>query len=60
MFIRTSLSCNIFYIHYENMSMQYSAIFHSRKNDDFQIKNYDIFLTFAQNIDCGYTLELPQ
>ena len=24
----------------------------------FQQKFYDIFLTFAQNIDCGYTVEL--
>ena len=24
------------------------------------MKNYDIFLIFAQNIDCGYTLEPPQ
>ena len=30
------------------------------ENDNFQMKNYDIFLIFAQNIDCGYMLELPQ
>ena len=32
------------------------------KNDNFQMKNCDIqvFLIFAQNIDCGYTLEPPQ
>ena len=24
---------------------------------NFQMKNCDIFLLFAQNIDCGYTLE---
>ena len=29
-------------------------------NGYFQLKNVDIFLTFAQNIDCGYTLEPPQ
>ena len=23
------------------------------------MKNYNIFLIFAQNIDCGYTLEPP-
>ena len=23
------------------------------------MKNFDIFLIFAQNIDCGYTVELP-
>ena len=27
---------------------------------NFQWKIFDIFLIFAQNIDCGYTLELPQ
>ena len=26
----------------------------------FQLKNFDIFLIFAQNIDCGYTLEPPR
>ena len=39
--------------------MQYTAIFHGCKNDNFQMKNSDIFLIFAQNIDCGYTLEPP-
>ena len=37
--------------------MQYTAIFHGCKNVNFQMKNYNIFLIFAQNIDCGYTLE---
>ena len=30
------------------------------KNENFQIKNSDIFLISAQNIDCGYSLEPPQ
>ena len=30
------------------------------KTENFQLKNFDIFLIFAQNIDCGYTLEPPQ
>ena len=44
------------------MHMQYTAIFHGCKNDKFQMKNYDIFLIFAQNIlvDRGYTVEPPQ
>ena len=42
------------------MSVQYTAIFHGCKNDNFQMKFFDIFLIFAQNIDCGYTLEPPQ
>ena len=43
----------------ENASMQYTAIFHGCKNVNFQMKNSNIFLIFAQNIDCGYTLEPP-
>ena len=31
----------------------------SLKNEKFQQNNLDIFLIFAQNIDCGYTLEPP-
>ena len=30
------------------------------KNENFQIKNPDIFYTSAQNIDCGYLLEPPR
>ena len=30
------------------------------KNENFQKKSFDIFLIFAQNIDCGYTLEPPR
>ena len=30
------------------------------KNENFQIKNSDIFLISAQNIDCGYPLEPPR
>ena len=37
--------------------MQYLAIFHGCEIDNFLMKNCDIFLIFAQNIDCGYTLE---
>ena len=46
-------------LHYENTPMQYTSIFHGCKNVNFQMKNCDVFLTFAQNIDCGYTLEPP-
>ena len=41
------------------MPMQYMEIFEVVKNEKFQKKN-DIFLIFAQNIDCGYTLEPPR
>ena len=30
------------------------------KIENFQEKNFDIFLIFAQNIDCGYMLEPPR
>ena len=46
-------------LHYENTPMQYTAIFHGCKNHKFQMKSCDNFLIFAQNIDCGYTLEPP-
>ena len=46
--------------HYENMPMQHTAIFHGCKNDNFQLIVFYFFHIFAQNIDCGYTLEPPQ
>ena len=30
-----------------------------KKNENFQIKNSDIFHISAQKIDCGYSLEPP-
>ena len=44
-------------IHYENMPMQCTEIFKDVKNENFQKKIFDIFLIFAQSIDCGYKLE---
>ena len=44
---------------YANTPMQYTAILHGCKNVHFQVKIFNIFLIFAQNIDCGYTLEPP-
>ena len=32
----------------------------SPKNENFQMKNSDMFHISAQNIDCGYSLEPPQ
>ena len=40
--------------HYENTPIQQTVIIHGCKNDNFQMKNCDIFLIFAQNIDFGY------
>ena len=51
------------YIHYENMPMQCTGIFKNvkkKKQQNFQWKFFDIFLIFAQKIDCGYTLEPPR
>ena len=31
-----------------------------RQLENFNLKNFVIFLIFAQNIDCGYTLEPPR
>ena len=50
-------------IQYANMPMQYAAIFKGRKNDNFLDDNFfkmnGTVLIFAENIDCGYTLEPP-
>ena len=45
------------WLHYENSPMQYTETFLAWKIENFQLKNFDIFLIFAQNIDCGYILE---
>ena len=34
--------------------------FNSKKTENFQMKNSDIFHISAQNIDCGYSLEPPR
>ena len=44
--------------HYENMPTQIYWKF-TTKNENFQIKNSDIFHSSAQNIDCWYSLEPP-
>ena len=40
--------------------MQYMEIFFSCKISNFRRKKLNMFNIFAQNIDCGYTLELPR
>ena len=45
--------------HYENLPMEYTEILKVVKKENCQ-KVFDIFLIFAQNIDCGYTLEPPR
>ena len=39
--------------HNDNKPMQYIAILYGCKNDNFQMKNCDIFLIFVQNKDRG-------
>ena len=46
------------HIPYKNMPIQYTVNYNGCKNDKFRL-NFFLFI-FAQNIDCGYTLELPQ
>ena len=46
--------------HYDSFPMEYIAIFHCCENDTFQMQKCDIFLVFAQNVDCGYMLERPR
>ena len=40
--------------------MQYTENFLVVKNEKFHWKFFYIFLIFAQNKDCGYTLEPPR
>ena len=46
--------------HYENIPIQIYWKFYHQKNENFQIKDSDIFHISAQNIDCGYSLEPPR
>ena len=44
--------------HYENMLMQYTETFSGVKYENIiEKKKINIFLIFAQNIDCWYTLD---
>ena len=46
--------------HYENTPIQLYRKLHLQKIENFQIKNSAIFYIYAQNIDCGYSLEPPR
>ena len=39
---------------------KYTETFITQKIENFQIKNSDIVLVSAQNIDCGYSLKPPR
>ena len=47
-------------LHYENTPIQTYWKFYQQRNENFQIKNSNIFHISAQNIDCGYLLEPPR
>ena len=49
------LTINSLYHHYENIQRFFPYV----KIENFVEKKIDIFDIFSQNIDCGYTLELP-
>ena len=50
-------SSNGFYTLRKHAHAIYSN-FHGCKNDNLHMKKFDIFLIFAQNIDCGYMLDV--
>ena len=47
------------FCHYENTPIQIYRKFHLQKTENFQIKISAIFHISVQNLDCGYSLELP-
>ena len=48
------------YIITKTRLFKYMENFTSKKTENFQIKNSDIFHISVQNIDCGYSLEPPR
>ena len=65
-FLTTRLICKSHYWipglnaeNYNNTPMQQTVNFDGFKKDNFLLKLFDLFLSFAQNIDCGYMVELP-
>ena len=45
--------------HYQNTPIQYNDTFYGCKNEKFQMKKLNLFVIFARNRDCGYSLEPP-
>ena len=41
--------------HYVNMPMHFNMVFKTVKRGSFLMKNGDVLLIFAQNINCGYS-----
>ena len=62
LFISNSRKTNSFLVNIQTLRKHALAIYRdflSFKIENFPLKNFDIFLIFAQNIDCRYTLEPP-
>ena len=57
---QTSLSNGRYYFTLQKLAYVTNRDCLSLKTENFQQKKIDIFLIFAQNIDCGYTLEPPR
>ena len=55
-----NMSVGTVHPHYANTPMQYTAIFHGCKKCSFSDDFLKWFSFFAQNINCGYTLEPHQ
>ena len=61
-----AISLALLHIHIPELDIYENTPYYNRlkilppKNENFQIKNSDIFHISAQNTDCGYLLELPQ
>ena len=53
------LICLLMVVITKTCLFKYTEIF-TTKNENFQIKNSDIFHISAQNIYCGYSLEPPR
>ena len=51
-------SCTLYERHtLRKLAHAINKVFRASKIEKFQLKKFDIFLSFAQNIDCGYALE---
>ena len=56
----------VFFVLLQNVNITKTYLFKNtgnfttKKNENYQIKNSDIFHISAQNIDCGYLLEPPR
>ena len=47
-------------LHFENLLYAITEISFSFKNRKFHCKKLYLFNIYAQNIDCGYKIELPR